>query len=374
VENLIGGVFQSKNIWNDVLWKFVLTNVHHPSTCVIWVIFLIGVAFLLTNCHNCSCLVLVSVMFLSTFSMPPVYVCIAFFLVQIFQQKVQPALLADCKGQETPYTSVDTSNANWWPCLETIEYGAPHFKCSLPAAPAKFTTFESNHETLFKVLLEAIATAKSTEPIVVNHGIRCQRSQNSMCPGTVWMHRTSNKLLGICAEISIDTKAPPEAVLWALYDTKARMQWDSSTLLECKLLSTGIALHGDIIGGVLGDVVYLKIRLPLLTARDMVQERFITQLQDGSFALAIKSCSAARSETCGYPETRHVVRACTHIAGYVVKSNPSGGILMVTYSEGCMGGTLSHIPQEKMRNPAKYVQLQFGKRLENHCNAQQKVQ
>jgi len=336
---------------------------------------LIGVPFMLNNCDNRSSFVLVFIIVLSMFSIPPVYACIAFFLVMTFQQRVQPIeMSADRKDQQVSYTSADTSNANWWPCLETIEYGAPHFKSSLPAAPAKFSTFESDHEILFGVLLDAIAAAKRTEPIVVNNGTRSQRSQNSMCPGTVWMHTTSNKLLGICAEISIDTKAPPEAVLWALYDTKTRMQWDSSSLLEYKLLSTGTALCGGTIGGVFGDLVYLKIRLPLLTARDMVQERFITQLQDGSFALAIKSCSTARSESCGYPETRHVVRARTHVAGYVFKSNPSGGVEMVTYSEGCMGGTLSHIPAEKMRNPAKYVQLQFGKRLENHCNAQHKVQ
>lgn len=157
VQNLIGGLFRSKNIWNYALWKLMGTNVQHPSACVIWLIFLIGVAFLLNNCHNRSFFVLVSVMLLSMFSMPPVYACIAFFLLLTFQQKVQPTEFpADQKDQQASYTPVETSKANWWPCLETIEYGAPHFKCTIPAAPAKVSTFESDHETLFKILINAI--------------------------------------------------------------------------------------------------------------------------------------------------------------------------------------------------------------------------
>lgn len=280
-------------------------------------------------------------------------------------------LPADSKDlQGSSQTCTDMMNVNWWPDLESLENGAPHFKCGAPAAPVKFSNFEADPKILFENLFDAVATAKSMEPMVINHGARSLRNQKSMCAGTVWMNRTSNNLLGICSELVIDTVAPAEAVLWALYNTNARMQWDSSALLDYKLLSTGMGLDGGAIGGVFGDVVYIKIKVPFLTARDMVQERFIAQLQDGSFVLAIRSCSATRSEACGYPETRRVVRARTHIAGYTFKPNPSGGILMVTYSEGCLGGTFSHIPPEKMRKAAQNVQLQFGKRLEDHCNAQ----
>lgn len=188
----------------------------------------------------------------------------------------------------------------------------------------------------------------------------------------VWFAEApSSPVMLVASEVLLQTSLPVEAVLWALYSVKERMQWDGSTFSAYEVLWTAAAQQST---KALGDFIYCRIPFAAgIADRDVVQERYLTRLGPSSYAIAIHSCSASTCRELQRTPRAGAVRATTILSGYLLRPDPHGrGVVLTGLSQTDVGGLIPQWLQSCVKKAGKRKPIDWAMRLQDYCNSKER--
>jgi len=228
---------------------------------------------------------------------------------------------------------------------------------------------EADAQVLLAQFLDIVDCCSSVhlgQPAVPTHGLNVNCVIDE--PGrSVWMASSQDSpLVFICAQNELRTNAPAELILNAIYNPDERLRWDGSSLYAFEVLTQPIVESG----GARHDMIYCGIPLPPgLPNRDLVQERFLIRLPGDGYAILMHAASEASSAALGKSPSRGIVRATTHLSGYLIQPQLGGGTLVTALSQMDAGGKLPYWLQRMATKLSKRRPLEWAQRLETYCNS-----
>lgn len=268
--------------------------------------------------------------------------------------------------------------AQWWPELQLGAAGEPRFAQPAGAAaaaaagePAAGRPEGDAQAMLQRALgLAAVCEGGRGRAAIAQRGLRAELLlEKAGC--TVWMLQLAGSAVPVtCSEAVIETAEPLEALLWAVYHVEERLKWDGTSFLNYKVLSRAAAAPGR----ALRDTIYCRMPAPHgVSDRDVVQERFLVPLQEGGFAIVMRSLSegaaAALCEPLGGAGA--AVRATTLLSAYLLRPLSGGrrGVRITVMSQTDMGGSIPAWAQSLAKKAGTRKFVEWSQRLRGHCEA-----
>lgn len=190
---------------------------------------------------------------------------------------------------------------------------------------------------------------------------------------SVWVAHAQDSPSGfVCCSVDLAVAPSLEAVLWALYSVDERLAWDHLSFTAYEQLRGGSHQQSS---GALADVLYCRMVPPMwgMTARDLVQERFLMELpgEADGYAILMTSCSDAAAVELGRPPLpeREVRRATTLLSGYMLRPMGDGnGVSLLFISQMDVGGSFPNFVQRLAKKTGKQEPLEWAQRLEDYVN------